>query len=176
MPGYRGRLIWPQIAVIYQLDTVATAADPDGGGPLTTGYDVDLGDVIPYDAGAPAVRVSSRKEKATPVRLPVQVEPDSYDNTQQVAQGNTLEREVSLVAHFDDLKKLGLVDLATGLPKLYRGDRLAEIRHKKTNALIMKVELPHGLYLEETRPISFGLSGGDRNLLLLRFSSRSQGV
>lgn len=174
MPGHKGRLIWPQVAIIYQLDTVATAADPDGAGPLTTGYDADLGDVIPYDVAG--VRTSSRKEKATAIRLPVQVEPEAFDQTQQVAQGNTLEHRMTLITHFDELRKLGLVDATTGLPKLYRGDRLAEIRHKKTNALIMSVPLPHGLYIEETRPISFGLSGGDRNLLLITLSSRAQGV
>lgn len=174
MPGYKGRLIWPQIAVIYQLDTVATAADPDGAGPLTTGYDDDLGDVLPYDAAG--VRTSSRKEKTTPIRLPVQIEPSRFDQTQQIGQGNTVEHEMVLITHFDELRKLDLVDNATGLPKLYRGDRLAEIRHKKTDALIMSVPLPRGLYIEETRPISFGLSAGDRNLLLIALSSRAQGM
>lgn len=175
MPGYRGRLIFPQLAVFYQLDTVATAADPDGAGPLTTGYDAVLGDVIPYDVGTPGVRTSSRKEKAA-IRVPVQIESERYDQTLQVGQGNTLEREMVLIAHFKDLATLGLVDAVTGLPKLYRGDRLGEIRHKKTGALIMSVTEPHGLYIEETCPISFGLSAGERNLLLIRLSSRAQGV
>ena len=176
MPSYSGRLIFPQIAVIYQLDTVATGADPDGAGPLTSGYDHDLGDVIPYDVGSPAVRTSSRREKA-PIRVPVQVETeaDRYDVTQQVGQGNTLVREMKLVMHAADLKARGLIDDG-GTPTIRRGDRLAEIRHKKTNALIMSVTLPHGLYVEEVRPCSFGLSGGDRNLFLVRLSSRSQGV
>lgn len=175
MPGYAGRLIFPQLAVFYQLDTEATAEDPDGAGPLTTGYDNLLGEPIPFESGTPAVRTSSRQEKA-PIRIPVQIESQRYDQTRQVGQGNTLEHEMVLIAHFKDLRALGLVDATTGLPKIYRGDRLGEIRHKKTGALIMKVEEPHGLFVEETRPISFGLSGGDRNLLLIALSSRAQGV
>ncbi len=174
MPGQAGRLIFPQIAIIYPLDTVTTDSDPDGAGPLTSGYDHDLGDVIPYDVGSPAVRTSSRREKSA-IRVPVQVETDRYDDTQQVGQGNTLNREMTLVMHAADLKARGLID-ADGIPTICRGDRLAEIRHKKTNALIMSVTLPHGLYVEEVRPCSFGLSGGDRNLFLVRLSSRSQGV
>lgn len=174
MPSYSGRLIFPQIGVFYQLDTVGTTADPDGAGPLTSGYDHDLGDVIPYDVGSPAVRTSSRREKS-PIRVPVQVETERYDATQQVGQGNTQEREMTLVMHAADLKVRGLID-ADGMPTIRRGDRLAEIRHKKTNALIMSVTLPHGLYVEEVRPCSFGLSGGDRNLFLVILSSRSQGV
>jgi len=174
MPSYSGRLIDPQIAVIHPLDTVSTDSDPDGAGPLTSGYDHDLGDVIPYDVGSPAVRTSSRREKSA-IRVPVQVETERYDATQQVGQGNTQEREMTLVMHAADLKARGLID-ADGMPTIRRGDRLAEIRHKKTNALIMSVTLPHGLYVEEVRPCSFGLSGGDRNLFLVILSSRSQGV
>jgi hypothetical protein len=171
-PGSGGRLIRPQIALIYQLDTVTTAADPDGIGPLTTGYDADLGDVLPYDVGT--VRTSSRKEK-TVIRLPVQIESETYDQTQQVAQGNTQGRRMTLITHFDELRKLSLID-ADGLPMLYRGDRLGSIVHAKTGVLIIKVTEPHGLFIEETCPISFGLSGADRNLLRISLTSRAQGV
>ena len=38
----RGRLINPFLAELAQLDMAATAADPDGAGPLTSGYDSDF--------------------------------------------------------------------------------------------------------------------------------------
>lgn len=169
MPGYRGRLIWPQMAVFRQLDTEATAADPDGAGPLTTGYDDVFGTPVVYDN---PTRTSSRKE-SDEVRFPVQVKAQKYDEAQQRSQGTNLNRQMTLIAFYPDLVKRGLVD-DNGLPTIRRGDRLDSLRHVKTDALIFKVEEPHGLFVVETRPAGFGLSGLDRNLLLIVLESRDQ--
>lgn len=48
----RGRLINPFLAEITQLDTVATAADPDGAGALVSGYDSDFKETIVLDKPA----------------------------------------------------------------------------------------------------------------------------
>ena len=74
MPGYKGRLIWPQIAVIYQLDTVATAADPDGlvrSPPGTTTSGMCCRTTRP-------VCEPPRARKTTPIRLPVRIEPSRF--------------------------------------------------------------------------------------------------
>jgi hypothetical protein len=48
----RGRLVNAFLAEITRLDTVATAADPDGAGPLASGYDPDFKEtVVLGDAG-----------------------------------------------------------------------------------------------------------------------------
>lgn len=169
MAGYRGRLIWPITAVFRQLDTLATAADPDAGGPLTSGYDAVFDTPIVRDA---PTRVSARQE-GPEVRVPVQVKAERYDQAVQRAQGTTLTRRMTLIAFYPDLVKRGLVD-ASGLPTIRRGDRLEALRHIKTDALIFQVENPPGLYVVETRPAGFGLNGHDRNLLLIMLESRDQ--
>ena len=47
----RGRLINPFAAELAQLDTAATAADPDGPGPLTSGYDADFQETVLFHFG-----------------------------------------------------------------------------------------------------------------------------
>lgn len=168
MPGYQGRLIWPHIAVIRQLDTEATAADPDGAGPLTAGYDRFFRTPVVYDAPA---RTSSRKEKAA-IRLPVQVESEQYDNAQQTAQGTNMQHRMTLVAHFKDLRQAGLIDTETGMPTLQVGDRIESLKHKTTGKVTMIIDPRQGLYIYELRPISFGLSALSRNLLLIFTESR----
>ena len=42
----RGRLINPFLAEIAQLDTAATAADPDATGPAVSGYDPDFKETL----------------------------------------------------------------------------------------------------------------------------------
>lgn len=171
MPGYQGRLIWPHIAVFRQLDTAATAADPDGAGPLTKGYDDGWDTPIVLDL---PTRVSTRKE-GPPLRIPVQVETEEFGKAEQMPSGTNLRHAMTLVAHFKDLRKLGLVDPETGLPTLQHGDRLEALKHKTTGELTMLIAPPHGLYVYELRPVSFGLSALTRNLLLIRLESRKQG-
>jgi hypothetical protein len=68
----RGRLINPFLAEIAQLDTVATAADPDAAGPAVSGYDPDFKETLVL--GTPGgERVDARKEKV-PIRVPCQVQ------------------------------------------------------------------------------------------------------
>ncbi len=169
MGGYRGRLIWPLSAVFRRLDTEATAADPDAAGPLTSGYDEVFDTPIVRDA---PTRVSTRVEMA-PVRVPVQVKAERYDQATQRAQGTNLTRRMTLIAFYPTLVKLGLVD-GDGLPLIRTGDRLECLRHIKTDAVIFPVETPPGLYVVETRPAGFGLSGLNRNMLLIMLEGRDQ--
>lgn len=163
----RGRLINPFVAEIARLDTVATAADPDGPGPLSTGYDPDFKEtVLLSTAGA---RVDARREM-TPIRVPCQVEIGTLQAMQQLAAGNSPNSRIVLVFHFQDLERLDLVDSVSGEARLRVNDRLVAIRSFRGD-LVQAVRTPPGLFATEVQPQSFGL-GLSRNLLLVTFEER----
>jgi hypothetical protein len=164
----RGRLINPFLAEIAQLDTAATATDPDGPGPLTTGYDPDFKETVVLPASGDA-----RREKP-PLRVLCQVEVGTFEALQQLATGNSPNSKVTLVFHFRDLERMGLVDPATGDALVRVNDRLAAIRDLGGN-LVQAIRTPPGLYATEVQPQSFGL-GLCRNLLLVTFEERELGV
>lgn len=167
----RGRLIHAFLAEIARLDTVATAADPDGAGPLTTGYDPDFKEtVVLEDAG---VRRDARREMA-PILVRCQVEVGAFEALQQLASGTSPSSQVTLVFHFRDLERMGLVDPASGDSLLRVNDRLVAIRDL-AGALVQAVRSRPGLYATEVQPQSFGL-GRSRNLLLVTFQERDLGV
>ncbi len=167
----RGRLINPFLAELAQLDTVATAADPDGAGPLASGYDPDFKETVLVPAG-PGSGVDARKEKP-PLRVPCQVEVGAFEALQQLATGTSPNSRVTLVFHFQDLERMGLVDLASGDALLRVNDRLVAI-HDLAGNLVQRVRTPPGLYATEVQPQSFGL-GLARNLLLVTFDERELG-
>lgn len=167
----RGRLINPFLAEIAQLDTVATAADPDGAGPGVTGYDPDFKETVIL--GAPGARIDARKEKP-PIRVPCQVEVGTFEALQQLAAGNSPNSRIVLVFHFRDLERIGLVDVATGEALLRINDRLVAI-HRMDGVLVQAVRTPPGLYATEVQPQSFGL-GLSRNLLLVPFDEREVAI
>ncbi len=167
----RGRLINPFLAEIARLDTAATAADPDGPGPLTSGYDPDFKEtvVLPVARGG----LDARREQP-PICIPCQVEVGTFEALQQLAGGNSPDSKVTLVFHFRDLERMGLVDPATGDALLRVNDRLVAIRDLGSN-LVQAIRTPPGLYATEVQPQSFGL-GLCRNLLLVTFEERELGV
>ena len=168
----RGRLLRAFLAELAQLDTAATAADPDGAGPLTSGYDADFQETVllPSSAGGPGR--DTRREKP-PLRLPCQIEIQSFAALTELAAGNSPRSHVVLVFQFRDLERLGLVDPSTGDALLRVGDRLVAIRDRRTGELVQAVRTPPGLYLTEPQP-EFGL-GGRRNLLIATFGERAVG-
>lgn len=167
----RGRLINPFIAELAQLDTVATAADPDAGGVLTSGYDPIFKE--PYKL--PPSGTDARKEKAV-IFIPCQVEVNTWEMLQQIASGNLSPSSVKLVFHFSDLERMGLVG-NDGDALIRTGDRLVTIRKKSDNSVIQTIHPERGsLYCTEAQVQSFGLSGGARNLLVCTFEPRAQGT
>ena len=168
----RGKLINPFLAELARLDTDATAADPDGPGPLTSGYDSDFKEtlVLPGTGGSGQ---DARREKP-PIRIPCQVEVGTFEALQQLASGASPNSKVTLVFHFRDLERMGLVDPATGDALLRVNDRLVAIRDLAGN-LVQAIRTPPGLYATEVQPQSFGL-GLCRNLLLVTFEERELGV
>lgn len=168
----RGRLINPFLAEIAQLDTVATAADPDAAGPLTSGYDPDFKETLVF--GSPeGARLDARREKPV-LRVPCQVEVATFEALEQLAAGASPTSRIVLVFHFRDLERMALVDAASGDALLRVNDRLVAI-HTLRGQLVQAVRTPPGLYATEVQPQSFGL-GLSRNLLLVTFQEREVAV
>ena len=167
----RGKLINPFLAEVARLDTVATAADPDGAGPLTSGYDPDFKETVVLEQTG--TRRDARREMPA-VLIPCHVEVGAFETLRQLASGNSPHSRVTLVFHFRDLERMGLVDPATGDALLRVNDRLAAVRDLG-GALVQAVRTPPGLYATEVQPQSFGL-GRSRNLLLVTFDERELGV
>lgn len=168
----RGRLIWPFLARIARIDPAGIAADPDGAGPLTSGYDDDFREPIRLPVAGKVAGASARVELAT-VDLPVQVEDEEWERLSELRTGDVAGTRVTLVFHFKDLERLGYVDATTGdalIPR--KGDRLVSIRDKTTGANVQAIPTPPGLYCVEAQPRSYGLSSLKRNLLVGVFASR----
>lgn len=167
----RGRLINAFVAEIAQQDTVATAADPDGAGAFTSGYDPDFKEPVrlPPAAGAGAgtqVRVDVTR------RVPCQIEMVTYDSLNQAANGNDANAALNLVLHFQTLERLGFIVKETGESIFRVTDKLVAI-YSKCGALIQTMRPP--LYCTQVQPSSFGI-GFSRNLLILTFENREQGA
>lgn len=171
----RGRLINPFKARILRLDTVATAADPDGAGELTAGYDPIFREPVRLPAGeATPGSLDVRKEHPA-ILVPCQFEGDDAQGAQEMfGAGNNPRSLVRLVFHFADLERMGLVDPTSGEALLRVNDRFVSIHRFDTEELIQTINGDKGLYCVEARPVSFGLSGGARNLLICVFSDRDQ--
>ena len=169
----RGRLIFPFLVELHRLDTTGTATtDPDGAGPLTSGYDPDFKEPVGVDSNDDGIGEPVRVEHPA-VRVPCQVEPKTFEELRMFAAGNSPRSRVELVFHFRDLEQLGLVDAPTGEALVRPGDRLGAL-YDKAGALVQAIRTPPGLYVSEARPIGFGLyrPRPSRNLLLVAFEDR----
>jgi len=169
----RGRLIFPFLAQVHRWDPVAMAGvDPDGTGPLTSGYDEDFKEPVLIDADGDGVAEPFRRE-LPPVRVPCQVEPEAFQALRMASAGNTPKSSLDLVFHFRDLERLGLVDPITGDALIRPSDRLGGL-YDVEGQLVQAVRTPPGLYVTEARPIGFGLNRRrpQRNLLLVSFEDR----
>jgi len=168
----RGRLINAFAAELAQLDPAATAADPDGPGPPSSGYDADFHEtvLVPSPAGRDQ---DARREKPL-VRVPCQIEVQAFGELTELPTGNSPRSHLLLVFHFDDLEQLGLVDPTTGETLLRVGDRLVAIRDARSGELVQAIRTPPGLYLTEAQP-QFQL-GMRRTLLLASFNERALGA
>jgi hypothetical protein len=161
----RGRLLFVFFAEFARVDHAAMAlgapdVDPDFREPRVV-------------ASAPdAVGTLARRE-LPPVRVPCQVEPESFEALHMVGAGNQPSSRVQIVLHFHDLEERGLVDRASGRALLTPGDRMTGF-YDRTGALVQAADL----YVLEARPIAFGfgLLRPRRNLLLVVLEARAASV
>lgn len=169
----RGRLIFAFLAQLFRLDTRATAAlDPDGAGPLTSGYDDDFKEGVLVDRDGDGIGERVRVEHP-PLQIPCQVEPAEFEALGMFPSGNAPRSKLTLLFHFKDLERMGLVDAATGDALVRPGDRLGAILDR-TGVLVQAIRTPPGLFVTEARigGFGFGLLRPHRNLLLVSFSDR----
>ncbi len=175
MAGYRGRLIWPMKAELFRLSQEGTDADPDGAGPLTSGYDDVLREpiLLPADGVGGSDRVgASHRVELDPILLPCQVEDRNWEALMASLGGDDPRVELTLIFHFGDLERLGLVDSTSGDALIRKGDRLGSIRDFHLETVVQAVRTPPGLYVTHAQPRSYGLSAGTRNLLAVVFRGR----
>jgi len=169
----RGRLIFPFVVELGQIDAAATAADPDAAGPLTSGYDSDFrAPVKVLDAPTDQTGVTARQESIVQVRA--QIEPDQFERLSAMLSGDAAEGRFTIILHFRDLERAGLVDAVTGRPLLYKRDRIIRILTPK-GVLVETIPNPPGLFCVEVQSRGFG-PGGRRNLLLMAFESRDPSI
>lgn len=174
MVSARGRLIFPFLVEIAQLDTAATAADPDGAGDLTSGYDDtfrapvkvlnDPGDQIGED---------SRVESG-PITVRAQIEPEEFESLSMMLAGDSPNSRFAIILHYKDLEAAGLVDETTGRPLIRKRDRLVRILTTR-GVLVENIPNPPGLFVTQVQSRGFG-PGGSRNLLLVAFEDREQSL
>ena len=171
----RGRLIFRFQAELYRLDAAAMAAtNPDGPGPLTSGYDPDFKEPVLVDLDGDGVGERTRQEHR-PVRVPCQVEPEVLEALRVLPAGQSPRVKVELTLHFRDLEHLGLVDATSGAPRIQPGDRLGAI-YDRSGQLVQAFRNPPGLFVTQTRASGFGLNRARprRNLLIVTFEDRQQ--
>lgn len=171
----RGRLINPFLVDIAQLDTAATAADPDGGGELTSGYDDDFNEVVKVPSATKEGGASARQETAI-VQLMCQVENDLTAQQAQLLSGDAGEFLFRLVFHFEELEDAGMVD-PNGRATVRVNDRIVALRDCDSGELIREFLVEEGgAYITHALDRSYGLSGGKRNLLVCTVQEREQGL
>ena len=161
----RGRLLFVCTAEFVRVDASAMTAgsadvDPDFREPRVL-------------ADAPdAVGMLTRRELPA-VKVPCQVEPESFEALHMVGAGNQPTSHVQVVLHFRDLEALGLVDAATGRALIGPGDRMTGF-YDREGKLVQTADL----YVTEARPVGFGfgLLRPRRNLLLVVLEARASSV
>lgn len=173
IPNPRGRLIFPFIVEIAQLDTAATEADPDGVGDLTTGYDPTFRTPLkvlqdPADQVGESTRVESG-----PIQVRAQIEPAQFESLEMMISGESPNSSFAIVCHYKDLEAAGLVG-ADGRPLIYKRDRLVRIL-TRYGKLVEEIPNPPGLFITQVQSRGFG-HGTERNLLLLVFEDREQSL
>jgi hypothetical protein len=172
----RGRLIFPFTVRIAQLDTLAMTEDPDGAGPLTSGYDDDFREPIKVaridvTESAGDLKGETLRHERT-VDLPAQIKPAAFEQLRQMVGGTSPDSSISLTFHFKDLEELGMID-PSGLATIRLNDRLDRVFDGCGIALVFRD--PPGLYAVQVQPAGFGL-GPHWNLLKVAFEEREQGV
>jgi len=157
---YRGRLVHPFLVEMFQLDLEGMDEE--------SGLDPDYHE--PTLSSTPDGRGELKRRELPPIRIPAQIEPDSFNRQTMRELGDVKAGVFGVCFHFADLEQMGLVDLETGIAKIHPSDRMGAI-YEMDGKLVQQFPAPPGMYVTEATPTGFGL-GGKRNLLLVRLQSR----
>jgi hypothetical protein len=159
------------LAELAQLDTSATAADPDGAGPLASGYDVSCQETVllPSAPGLDAMRVGRSRFstcRARPRSSRSPRAPRSRPATRRARTWCSCFTFATLSGSALSSRTLETRSCASATGSLRSGIDAPAISSRRS------ARLP-GLYLTEPQP-EFGL-GGRRNLLIATFSECALG-
>ncbi len=172
----RGRVLRWQVFELGILDTLSTATEPGVTG-VASGYDRRYREPIKKPASASTggpggPGETNRSERIVEVRG--QFELPKEGEIRMAVMGNLPQTEVKIVCHFEDLEAAGLVEPSNGRPLIREMTRLIKCSHR--SGRLIEDFSTRNLYAKEALSASFGLAGGDRNLLILSFAQRDQGA
>lgn len=169
----RGRLLFPFLVELAQLDTVASEADPDGAGSLTSGYNETFREPVSVLAD-PDDQVGSLVREESIITFLAQIEPGMFERLEMILGGQSPVSRFIVIAHYQDLENVNLVDETTGKSLIQKHDRLSRILDCDGN-LVEVIPNPPGLFVHQVQSRGFG-PGTSRNLLLIAFEDRKQSV
>lgn len=170
----RGRLIFPFLVELGLLDTAATAADPDGAGPLASGYDDEFREPVSLATSGSKPGVIHRVEVVQ--QFYAQIEDDVGDLVDMRASGNSPMNAIGLVFHYADLEAAGAVQMHSGKATIKApGARLIAVRNPRTRQVIERYDSPPGYWATQAKSMGFGL-GPFRNLLFVLFEDRATSI
>ena len=158
----RGRLLFVFYAEFVRVDASAMVTEPSA-------LDPDFREPRLVAGEPDAIGVLDRRE-LPPVKVPCQVEPESFEALHMIGAGNEPTSKVQVVLHFRDLEGLGLVDPSTGRALIAAGDRITGFNDRAAR-LVETADL----YVTEARPtgFGFGLLRPRRNLLVVVLENRA---
>ncbi len=171
----RGRLVFPFLVELAQLDTAATELDPDGAGPLTSGYHEHFREPLQVLADPTDQTGVSARVESGPIQVRAQIEPAMFERLQMMLGGESPDSRFAIIVHYRELESKSLIDSVTGKPLIRKNDRLVRILNCDTGALIESIPDPPGLFIRQVQSRGFG-PGRTRNLLLIEFEERQQAV
>jgi hypothetical protein len=155
------------LARVVRLDRVATRFDESGG------YDDDFREPVLVSSPLRDNVGELARRELEPILIPCQVEPQvEGDGMRMLSGGQSPIERLTLVFHFRDLERLGLV--VDGNATLRHGDRLDAILSRDGARTEYSIPNPPGLYLVSSSPRGWGIfmSSPRRNLLMVEFADR----
>ena len=169
-------LLSPVQLVISRLDLQNTRrVDPDGAGPLTSGYDADLREPHVYTDPARETRVDARRYLPA-IRVPCQVEVKDFEQVRQRFGGDAPVTQMTFVLHVMDLRRLGywLTDTQCergGGPALKTNDRIDRIERTGRPGEVV-YPLKEKLFIYELEPGSWGFGPSGQDLVIVWTANR----
>lgn len=159
----RGRLIYPMLATIARLDTVANEAAGN--------YDDDFREPIKRDSNADGLGEEQREEQAE-IQIKAQIETDRGELQRLAGIGDVPDSAIGLVVHLRELEAASLFDTTTGELAIHKNDRLVKIDDKRGRRVRTFDRVP--VFCYHARLLD-GWIGRTANLALLLFSERPAG-
>lgn len=147
----RGRLHHKFFAEIGMFSAIDTKKDPDGAGPLQSGFDDDFNEIMVFTAPDGA-RTNAREDEPS-VFIPCIIETDSWEALQQYQAGNQPNTNIIITSHRKELERLELLNVERGEPLVRVNDRMLSIRDD-CKRIIYKPRAP--FYITQVRP-AFGI-------------------